>query len=118
MKQAIDETARRRKTQLAYNAENNIKPQTIRKAIRMALADQLRARQVARQAISASEDEYDLAELIAALEQDMFAAAEALQFEKAALLRDRIAELKGEDASDDIARPPKKTGRKGWRAKK
>ncbi len=100
MQQAIDETTRRRDTQLAYNAENNITPQTIRKAIRTALADELSARRVAREAISASENEYDRTELVARLEAEMLEAAEALEFERAAGLRDRIAELKDEEEAD------------------
>ncbi|HAU37656.1 MAG TPA: excinuclease ABC subunit B [Phycisphaerales bacterium] len=125
MRQAIDETSRRRTLQLEYNREHGITPQTIRKAIRSTLSDQLRARQVAREAIRADEDEYDRAELIAELEKEMFAAAEALDFEQAARLRDRIAELKtqsGADALDDeqtyLSRPPSKTGRKGRKARK
>ena len=100
MQQAIDETTRRRDTQLAYNAENNITPQTIQKAIRTALADELSARRVAREAISASENEYDRTELTARLEAEMLEAAEALEFERAASLRDRIAELKDEEEAD------------------
>ena len=96
MKQAMDETTRRRDIQLEYNRENNITPETIRKAIRTALADELSARRVAREAIDASEDEYDRTELITRLEDEMLEAAEALEFERAARLRDRIAELKGD----------------------
>ena len=95
MQQAIDETTRRREMQRAYNAENDITPETIRKAIRNALADELSAVRVAREAISASEDEYDRTELITRLEAEMLEAAEALEFERAATLRDRIASLKG-----------------------
>jgi excinuclease ABC subunit B len=98
MKQAIDETTRRREIQLAYNKENNITPQTIIKAIRSALADQLQARKVAREAIHASEDEFDRTEVITQLEAEMFEAAEQLEFEKAARLRDRIKELKEREA--------------------
>ena len=96
MARAIDETSRRREIQLAHNAEHNITPETIRKGINTALSEQVRARRVARQAIHATEDEYDRAELIATLEHEMMDAAEELEFEKAARLRDRIAELKGE----------------------
>jgi len=115
MQKAIDETTRRRKAQLAYNAEHNITPQTVRKAIRTGLADQLRARQVAREAIGASEEQFDTTELLAQLEAEMYEAAEALEFERAAVLRDRIEAIKGtlgqeKDSSD---RPAKKTGRKG-----
>jgi excinuclease ABC subunit B len=100
MKQAIDETDRRRETQLAYNREHNITPETIRKEIRTTLADQLRAREVAREAVSASEDQFDRMELISRLEEEMLKAAEELEFEKAARLRDRIAELKAQEEAD------------------
>ena len=97
MKQAIDETDRRRELQLQYNQENDITPETIRKEIRTALADQLRARQVAREAIRVNEDQYDRMELIGRLEEEMYQAAEELEFEKAARLRDRVDELKREE---------------------
>jgi len=96
MQTAIDETARRRAVQRQYNRQNNITPETVTKAISNVLADQVAARQVAREAISASESEYDTTELIARLEAEMFAAADELDFELAAQLRDRIARLKGE----------------------
>ncbi len=95
MAEAIDETRRRRAIQMQYNEENGITPQTVQRAIRSALHDQLAARQVARDAINASEEEYDVTELITQLEQEMFAAAEEMEFEKAARLRDRIEELRG-----------------------
>ncbi len=118
MRQAIDETNRRREIQLAYNNEHGITPQTIRKAIRSSLSEQFRARKVAREAIHASEDEFDRTELITELEREMFKAAEDMEFEKAARLRDRIAELKGDSDGEEagnVSLPPKKTGRKGRR---
>ena len=114
MRRAIAETERRRNIQIAYNAEHGITPQTVRKAIRSALSDQMAARKTAREAINATENEYDRTELIAELEHEMLGAAEALDFERAAELRDRIAELKGEAAPVAVAdRSPKKTGRHG-----
>jgi len=114
MAQAIDETSRRRKIQLEYNRANNITPRTIRKAIRTTLADQLRARQVARDAIRASEQEFDTVELLAQLEAEMYEAAEKLEFERAAQLRDRIEAIKGPDEEQATAdRAATKTGRKG-----
>ncbi|MCY2924140.1 MAG: helicase-related protein, partial [Planctomycetota bacterium] len=95
MARAIGETDRRRKTQLEFNQAHGITPQTIRKAISSALSEEMEARKIAREAVNASEEEYDVAELVAQLEQEMFAAAEALEFEKAAGLRDRVTELKG-----------------------
>jgi excinuclease ABC subunit B len=96
MAKAIEETQRRRELQLAYNKEHKITPATIQKAIRTSLADQLRAREVAREAMGATEQAFDRTELLAELENEMLAAAEALEFEKAARLRDRIAEIKDE----------------------
>jgi excinuclease ABC subunit B len=94
MRRAISETTRRRDAQLAFNVEHHITPKTIQKAIRNSLAEQLQAHRVAREAISANEDEYDRTELVAELEHEMLKAAEALEFEKAAQLRDRINKLR------------------------
>ncbi|MFW6154011.1 MAG: excinuclease ABC subunit UvrB [Planctomycetota bacterium] len=94
MRRAIDETERRRRMQERFNREHNITPRTISKAIRDSLSKQIAARKVAREAIAASEEEINAVELIAELEQQMFEAAEELEFEKAARLRDRIAKLK------------------------
>jgi excinuclease ABC subunit B len=96
MNEAITETNRRREIQMAYNDEHGITPQTVRKAIRSKLHEQVRAREVAREALGASEEAFDVAEKLNELEAEMLAAAEALEFEKAARLRDRIAELKDE----------------------
>jgi len=105
MSSAIDETNRRRERQLQYNEEHDITPQTISKAIRSALADQLRARRVARQAIRASEGQYEVTEELARLEAEMYAAAENLEFERAAGLRDRIARIKeGTDEQEEDQR--------------
>jgi excinuclease ABC subunit B len=100
MRKALDETSRRREMQLAYNQEHDITPQTIRKAIRDGLAQQLQARKTAREAIRASEEQYDRTELIAKLEDEMFEAAEALEFETAARLRDRITRLKQQEEDE------------------
>ena len=94
MKQAIGETSRRRSAQLDYNKANKITPRTIRKAINTTLADQLQARKTAAAAIHAGDGELDRMEAIAELEREMLAAADELDFERAARARDRIAELK------------------------
>ena len=95
MQRAMDETNRRRAIQSAYNTEHGITPTTIVKAIRTGLEHEVEAARLAREAIRMDEKEYDREELIALLEAEMLAAAEALEFEKAAKLRDRIAEVKG-----------------------
>lgn len=94
MKNAIDETNRRRTIQLAYNKEHGITPETIRKEIKQGMAEELQARKRAQEAVHLSDNEYDRTELLAELEKEMLAAAEALEFEKAAKLRDQIQQLK------------------------
>ncbi|MGA2092553.1 MAG: excinuclease ABC subunit UvrB [Sedimentisphaerales bacterium] len=94
MKKAIDETDRRRKIQLQYNKEHNITPETIRKEIRSGLALELRAGKTAREAVRFEPDEFEKVELAGQIEKEMLEAAEALDFERAAYLRDRLKELK------------------------
>jgi excinuclease ABC subunit B len=94
MQKAIDETSRRRKIQIEYNKEHNITPETIKKQIYSGLQDKLKARQAAQNAISLSEDEYDAAEIAVQIEKEMLEAAEKLDFERAAFLRDQLKELK------------------------
>ncbi len=94
MQSAIDETDRRREKQLAYNAEHGITPRTIVKAIRKGIELELRARKTAKQALSPDEKEYDRAELITEMEAQMLEAAQSLEFEKAASIRDKLAEVK------------------------
>ncbi|HMQ16672.1 MAG TPA: helicase-related protein, partial [Phycisphaerae bacterium] len=94
MRRAIDETERRRRKQIAYNEQHGITPDTVRKAIREGLLSEVSAMRRVREAIRAEEGDYDRDELIRELEAEMLAAAEALDFEKAAALRDHIRELK------------------------
>lgn len=94
MQRAIDETNRRRAIQLAYNEEHGITPDTVRKAIRQGLMTEVAAMRRVREAVRAEEGEFDREELIGELEREMLQAAEELDFEKAAALRDHIKELK------------------------
>jgi excinuclease ABC subunit B len=100
MQAAIDETERRREKQVAYNEQHGITATTIKKAIRRGIELELKARRTARAAVGTPgtetlrEQEYDREELIELLEKEMLEAADALEFEKAAKLRDRIAEIK------------------------
>ena len=98
MQNAIGETERRRAKQEAYNKEHGITPQTIRKAIRRGLEVELRARKTARDAVAADEPDYEIDELVASLEKEMLEAAQAMEFEKAAALRDGIVKLKNRRA--------------------
>jgi excinuclease ABC subunit B len=95
MRRAIDETNRRRAKQVTYNQTHGIEPRSIVKAVRD-LTD--RVRKVAEErtpyVVSREMPKDELAHLIKELEKQMKAAAAELEFEKAALLRDQIFELR------------------------
>ena len=95
MQQAIDETARRRELQLAYNKQHGITPTTIRKEIRSGIEAESQARARAQAVVgNAEEKAQQQAELLEQLEADMLQAAAELDFERAAQLRDQIAGLR------------------------
>jgi excinuclease ABC subunit B len=94
MRNAIDETERRREIQLKYNKEHNITPETIKKEIRSGLAQQIKARKTARDAVHFGTGEYEKVEMASQIEQEMLDAAKELDFERAAKLRDQLRELK------------------------
>ena len=94
MQRAIDETKRRRKLQLTYNTEHGITPETIVKAIRRGIEEEIQARQVVRQAVGRDEATESSEEYLSSLEAEMLEAAEKLEFERAAALRDRIQEIR------------------------
>jgi len=99
MQHALDETERRRAKQMAYNEEHGIEPVSIMKEVRD-LTDQVAARAVAeepagyRAASGLDMPKDELQRLISELEKQMRAAAEGLEFEKAAALRDQIFEMR------------------------
>src|SRR5213592_2748790 len=95
MRVAIDETTRRRELQIKYNQDHGIVPETIKKAIRASLESEVSARRVAQEAIHAKESEFDQTELVKLLEEEMLQAAQNLEFERAAQLRDKISQIKG-----------------------
>ncbi|MCV3296914.1 excinuclease ABC subunit UvrB [Oenococcus kitaharae] len=100
MQKAIDETARRRKIQIAYNEKHHITPMTIKKPIRGAIA-------ISHEVASSDESKMDLTqvafadmpaadqkEMIQSLTDQMKAAAKRMDFEEAAQLRDAVIEFK------------------------
>jgi excinuclease ABC subunit B len=95
MQNAIEETRRRRAKQEAYNAEHGITPETIRKvvtaSIHQAAEHRKRARDIVKRAPNA---EVVTEEYLKTLEEEMLAAAEGLEFERAAALRDKILRMR------------------------
>ncbi|MCS6908703.1 MAG: excinuclease ABC subunit UvrB [Anaerolineales bacterium] len=110
MRRAIDETNRRRAKQIAYNQEHGIIPASIVKAVRD-LTDRVAVHRVAeaRPAYSVrasrSLEQAELRKLIQDLEKEMKEAAKNLEFEKAAVLRDQIFELRALLAEESNLKP-------------
>ncbi len=95
MKKAISESERRRKIQLEFNKINKITPRSIQKAIKQGIEDLEEAGELVQGLTGQTKDEYELNVYISELEYEMELAARNLQFEKAAVFRDKIKEIKG-----------------------
>ncbi len=98
MRKAIDESNRRREIQLEFNRTHNISPRTIQKAIQAGIADLQEAEEFVQDLTGLKRDEYELNKYISELQYEMELAARNLQFEKAAVLRDKIKELKNRNS--------------------
>jgi len=94
MKKAIRESNRRRSIQLKFNQENGITPRSIEKAIKEGIEDLAEAEEFTQELTGQSKEEFELNRYISELEYEMELAARNLQFEKAAVIRDKIKELK------------------------
>ena len=95
MRRAIEETLRRRKVQEEYNREHGITPETIRKAIHAGIESAAAAHVESYAAVGrGGEAQVITEEFLSELEAEMMAAAEALEFERAAALRDRIQQMR------------------------
>ena len=95
MQRAIEETERRRTLQFEYNRLHDITPETIKKGIRSGIEAEANAHAQANAAVGrADETQYITEEYLSELEAEMLAAADALEFERAAGLRDRIEHMR------------------------
>ena len=121
MRTAIDETDRRRALQVAYNEDHGIEPQTIRKAIHD-IAQYVRETEAGLEPsvdVAAELGQLpraELARILVAMEEDMHVAAESLDFEAAARLRDQVVKLKAEveaTTADEVLARLKQGARKG-----
>jgi excinuclease ABC subunit B len=96
IKKFMQTTEYRRAKQLAYNKEHNITPKSVKRELQLSLAELTKAKVVEESVVREEPGGYKTAEMLRELEAEMIEAAENLQFEKAAILRDQIAELKNE----------------------
>jgi len=108
----------RRAKQMEYNETHGITPQTVRRAVQESLHTILRGREIASSVINEVGGNFDLTELLRELEDEMQRASANLEFERAALLRDQIMEVKsgtGLTRIEPKRRPVKYTRNNGRR---
>ncbi|MBR90283.1 MAG: excinuclease ABC subunit B [Verrucomicrobiales bacterium] len=105
----------RRDRQLKHNAENNITPRSVNRAVEDSLANRQEATDKAVMLLREGTEDLDLTETIHNLEKEMITAAENLEFEKAAHIRDQINQLKRGLGEDTIGPRRKTTYRQGKR---
>jgi excinuclease ABC subunit B len=108
----------RRTRQMEYNEEHGITPQTVRRAVQESLHTILKGREIAASVIQEAGGDFNLTELLRELEEEMQQASANLEFERAALLRDQIMEVKSGTGISKIEpkrRPVKYTRNSGRR---
>jgi excinuclease ABC subunit B len=108
----------RRTKQVEYNEKHGITPQTVRRAVQESLHTILRGREIAASVIKEGGGDFNLTELLRELEEEMQSASANLEFERAALLRDQIMEVKSGTGLTKIEpkrRPVKYTRNSGRR---
>jgi len=108
----------RRTKQMEYNEQHGITPQTVRRAVQESLHTILRGREIAASVIQEAGGDFNVTELLRELEDEMQTASANLEFERAALLRDQIMEVKSGPGISKIEpkrRPVKYTRNAGRR---
>lgn len=108
MQALLDVCEYRRARQMAYNTEHGITPKSVVRAVQESLHVILQGQEVERGIVKETPSDFDLHELIRELERDMASAAASLEYERAALLRDQILELKNGSGVSKIE-PQRKT---------
>ena len=117
IKRFLAVTEHRRQKQIAYNQEHHITPRSVSRAVEESLATYESKREEAGAVLKDAGMDVDLTTTIQELEDEMLAAANELKFEKAALLRDQIKELKrmvdGSQPAKEVKRPSNKSASYG-----
>lgn len=117
MEALIRVTDYRREKQLAYNETHGITPQSVKRAVQTSLHTLLKGREVESSVVRETGEDFDVLEVLRELEAEMQEAAQNLEYERAALLRDQIKELK-EGALSSGERPPTKRNQVRYDEKK
>ncbi|MDW7980748.1 MAG: excinuclease ABC subunit UvrB [Verrucomicrobiales bacterium] len=117
IKRFVAITEYRRQKQIAYNKKHGITPRSVSRAVEESLASYETKRKQADMVLRDAGMDVDLTATIRELEEEMLAAANNLEFEKAALLRDQIRELKRALAGNAPAPQPARTATASYRLK-
>jgi excinuclease ABC subunit B len=119
IRRTIEVTRERRERQIAYNLEHGIVPTSVKRGIQASL-HQAKADEEKILMVAEGVGDGEVAAVLAELEAEMLEASGKLEFEKAAIIRDQIASLKGGSASNGAERSSNKKGRKksGYGAKR
>lgn len=120
IRRLIEVTNQRRAVQLAYNREHNITPSAIIKRIQESMRTEEQAKALEQRIVCEGGEDYNVHETVQTLEREMLDAAAALEFERAAMLRDRIAELREETSgrANDTTRRWEERGNKAQQKRK
>ena len=94
IKELLQVSKDRREKQLAYNAEHGITPRSVIRAVQESLSNIFKGRQIAANVVGEATKDMDVMQVLQELEAEMLAASNTMHYEKAALLRDQIMELK------------------------
>jgi excinuclease ABC subunit B len=114
MRRMIDVTGQRRARQLAYNKEHGITPTSIQKSIQEGLVIEAQSQDIESLVARESGADYDVHATLREMEAEMIEAADSLEFERAAMLRDQIKELRsasgiqGDEPKSTASTKPKK----------
>jgi excinuclease ABC subunit B len=107
IKKFIETTEYRRKKQLEYNKTHGITPKSVKREMQLSLDELTRARDVEEKVVREAGADYMTTEVLRELEREMMEAAEKLEFEKAAILRDQIYMLKKRGRESEDRQPRK-----------
>lgn len=109
MRRMLDVTDKRRMIQIAHNKEHGITPRQIVRGIQDSLAVVKKAEELDESVVREGKGDYDVHEVVQEIEKEMLEAASALEFERAAMLRDQLAELRSAHGieSSDISKTEK-----------
>jgi len=107
MQQLLDITEYRRARQMEHNEKHGIEPKSVIRPVQQSLQTQVSGQSLTSSIVSENADDFDIVEVIREMEGEMQEASGKLEYEKAALLRDQIKELKGRLDEHDNGPKPK-----------